>query len=155
MADLIKINPASGDSHATLFSGASSSSGSLGTVEKGTLLKVLSRSGKYYQVAYDNKLPPGCRGSGTCMSGMVVAEPFATVYKDKNRRHVESYANNATTLKILDDSNPKIFKVRVNTRDGVRDCWIETRFIMRDSIDPEEFGEISNKYVDEGDGTSG
>lgn len=155
MADLIKINPASGDDYATLFSGADSSSTPLGMVHKGDLLKVVSASSGYFQVSYDSGLPDGCRGNGTCMSGMIVAVPYAAVYKDKNRRRIESYANNATTLKILDDKDKKIFKVRVQTRDGVRDGWVETRYIMRDSIDPEQFGEISFKKVDEGDGTDG
>lgn len=151
MASLVKVNPASGDDHATLFSNGVP----IGQAKKGTLLKVVGVSKGRYQVAFDNGLPPGCRGSGTCMSGMIVAVPYATVYKDQNRRKVESQANNATTFKILDDSNPKMFKIRVMTRDGMRDCWVETRYIMRDSIDPAEFGEISNKYVDEGDGTNG
>lgn len=155
MASLIKINPASGDTEATLFSSASSESEPIGTVKKGDLLKLLSRSGDYYEVSYDSGLPPGCRGTGTLMTGMVVAYPYATVYKDKKRLRLESYVNNATTLEILDDSDPKTFLIKVMTRDGLRVCWIETRYIMRDTIDPKVFGDTSKKYVDEGDGSNG
>lgn len=145
MADLIKINPASGDEFATLFASGSSSSEQIGKVAKGTMLKVVGVSKGFYQVAYiDPNAPSGIHGEGKCMSGSVVAVPYATMYKDKTKRRIESYVNNGTTCKILDDTNVRIFKIRAVTRDGPKDGWVETRYLMRDSIPPEEFGEISN-----------
>ena len=56
MANTIIINPASGDSYATIYSGTDANSSALSTVDKGTILKVVGSTNKFYEIEYDKLL---------------------------------------------------------------------------------------------------
>ena len=56
MADMIMINPSSGDKTASLFTGPDSSEAVLETVSKASIMKLVGTSGNYYNVEYNNKM---------------------------------------------------------------------------------------------------
>lgn len=137
MAKLIQINPASGDKEASLFSGTDEFSEVLETVPKGTILKVLGEGGGYYEVAYENKLPNVPQG-GTLNTGCIIASPYAYMYIDIDRMNLLGKVNNGTVVAILDDSDPKMYKIEAFTTNGQYEGYIEPRYIMRDTISYEE-----------------
>ena len=134
MADLVIVNPSSGDKTTSLFTDPDSSSGVVASVEKGTILKVTGTSGNYYMVEYDNGKPNVTQG-GTANTGIVIAYPYATMYLDTRKKAIAGNINNGTAIDILDDSNHTLIKVKAATTQGVLEGYIDAKHIYRDNED--------------------
>ena len=132
MAELVIVNPSSGDKTTSLFTDPDSSSGVVSTVEKGTILKVTGSSGNYYMVEYDNGKPNVTQG-GTANTGTVMAYPYATMYSDTRKKDIAGNINNGTGIEIVDDSNPALIKVRAATTQGHLEGYIDAKYIYRDN----------------------
>lgn len=142
MADTIMINPASGDSTASLFSDPDSLETPLESVSKGTILKVVSSAGKFYQVEYDNGVPNKTRG-GSAMEGTVVGYPYSNMYSDVIKSSIVGLVNNGTSVKILDDSEEDMIYIEAFTTQGSYKGYVEARCIYRNLTD-EEREEMEN-----------
>lgn len=131
MATTIMINPASGDSHATIFSSTSSNSDQLSTVSKGTIMKVIGSNSGFYEVVYNNRMPDEPHG-GTSIEGTIVAYPYAFMYDAKDKSNKIANVNNGTPLEIIDDTDIKIFQIKAFTTQGTLIGYIESKYIYRD-----------------------
>ena len=132
MANLVIINPASGDKTASLFASPDSSDEIVTTVEKGTILKVTGTSGNYYMVEYDNGQPNVTKG-GTANTGTIVAYPYVSMYSDLRKTEILGNINNGTPITILDDSNSSLIKVSAFTTQGHLEGYVEAKYIYRDN----------------------
>ena len=137
MAKMLMIKPASGDSSASLFSDANSSSAILDNVPTGTLLKVTGTSGNFYTVEYDSGMPNVFHG-GTEMTGTVVAYPSAPMYSDISKTTIIGKVNNGTTCEILNDLHPTMIEIEAVTTEGNLSGFVEVKFIHCDNADEPE-----------------
>lgn len=131
MAKMIVINPASGDTVANIFSGKNASSPVLEQVKTGTIIKVISSVGDYYQVACNNTLPNIING-GTLDTGTLIAYPYAPMYKSKNKNSLLANVNNGSKIRILDPSDPNYVKIVAYTTQGDLEGYVEAKFVYRD-----------------------
>lgn len=131
MANLIMINPSSGDTNASLFTGPDSSDEILNSVPKGTILKTVGTSGNYFIVEYDNGKENVTQG-GSGMTGTVVAYPYTAMYTDVRKSEQIANVNNGSACEIIDDSNTSMIKIRAFTTEGVREGFVQAKFIYRD-----------------------
>lgn len=140
MATTIIINPASGDSEATLFSGTSAQDTPLQKVSKGTVMRVVGETNSFYEVAYDNNMPNETHG-GSKTSGTLIAYPYAYMYQDLNKSKKIAKINNGTCIEIIDDSTKDLIKIKAFTTEGNLEGYVEPKYIYRD-LTEEEGGEV-------------
>ena len=132
----VQVNPASGDSVASLYMAPDASGIPVGNVNTGEILKVVGNDNGYYQVAVkppmdDNSFKGGSADTGTCL-----ANPYTFLYDNPRKYKSLGRINNGTNLKILelDDDHPGMCKVRCVTTNGTRTGYMECRYVYRDSI---------------------
>lgn len=131
MSTIVMVNPASGDSSASLFTGPDATDEILESVPKGTMLKVTGSSGAFYTVEYDNKKENVTSG-GTAMTGTIIAYPYVPVYDDARKSNQIANINTGTACEIIDDSNDHIIKVKSFTTEGWKEGYVDAKFIYRD-----------------------
>lgn len=126
----VKVNPANGDSSATLFNAADVDSGEVETVEKGTILRVVNRGNKFTEVQVNlsgDKEPKG----GSSDEGICIANPYTNLYKDDKRKSVYGRVNNGSWLNILDMNDSGMYLVKTKTTNGTYIGYMEARYIFR------------------------
>ena len=131
MANIVMVNPASGDDHASLFAGPDTREGVIDSLSKGTMLKVIGSSGNFHIVEYDNGEENITKG-GSGNTGTVVSYPYASMYNDIRKSTVIAKINTGTACEIIDDSNTAMIKIKAFTTEGTEEGFVEAKFIYRD-----------------------
>lgn len=142
MANTIIINPASGDSYATIYSGTDANSSALSTVDKGTILKVVGSTNKFYEIEYDNGLPNEPSG-GSMNTGTLVGYPYVYMYKTSKKSEKIANVNNGTPIIIVDASEEirPMIEITAQTTEGTLTGFVEAKYVYRD-MTPEEGGSV-------------
>ena len=125
----VRVNPASGDDHASLTVNGEP----IASVDKGTILKVLGASGSSYKVEYDptikdeDNVPMG----GISSKGVIAADPYTYMYNNQYKHKSLGRLNNGTPIEILELPDKGMYKVSGLTTNGMREGYVEPRFIYR------------------------
>lgn len=130
----VKVNPASGDDSAVLYTSSSSESAQVDTVEKGTILKVLDRGSKFTEVQITPRGENEPKG-GSSDQAICIANPYTNMYSDNRRKHVLGRVNNGTWIEILDISDRGMYKVKGQTINGTKTGFMEARYLFRKCLD--------------------
>ena len=130
----VRVNPASGDDHTTIFKSSDSDSEPIGTVEKGTILKVTGKSNGYYKVALTHG------GKGTAIggggdTGVTFAIPYTFLYNNPEKHKSLGRLNNGTKITIIGaNEDSTMLKVTGVTTNGTKTGWVEARYVYRSNL---------------------
>lgn len=130
----VKVNPASGDDTAVVYTGASAESTRLGTVEKGEILKVIDRGNQFTEVSMK---PTGANEpkGGSSDEGVSIATPYTYLYNNARKQRTLGRINNGTWIKILELNDNGMYKVKCLTTNGTLTGFMEARYIFRKCLD--------------------
>lgn len=136
----VKVNPANGDDKAAIYAGplqdniSAAENTQLGTVDKGEILKVVSKGSAFTEVAVT---PTGTNEpkGGSSDEGICLANPYTYLYNNIRKQKPIGRVNNGTWIKILELNDRGIYKVRCITTNGTLTGYLESRFIFRKCLD--------------------